>query len=506
MAAQTLALGAVHFLAEWLPLCVRKKRDHPWFRSRGYAHFDWPISQTAAERLASDPVRVAAHAFWPLLAFRKRERLWKKGAVTPPPAPGPALLGLSPTPPSKLGKWKIKPRPIAYAAHSDSAIFAYYGHRLGLLLECELVARGIDGCVLAYRRIPRAGGNGGKSNYDFAMEAFADIAARDRCEVIAIDIKSFFDTIPHRHLKREWKSLLGVKQLPPDQFAVYRAATKFARVPLRTLLRKLGIGIRQYRDQTKPLVEPGEFGSKVRDAGLIHANTATGAVGIPQGLPISGVLANLVMLTLDTRLSRAARACGASYRRYSDDILFVAPCGAGTRLERLCTRLIDRMGMRVQQEKTTRHQFYRDGSKGCVSLGKPAAYLGFQFDGERVLLRPQTLTRFQKRVLRGVKTAGRIAGRNWDGFGSVRIRRRNLYNRFSPLPIHRRTPIESRPQGNFHGYARRASSAAMLGLPFSAVDGQMTRQLRRAMRRLETLIKKREARQTCLEKLRRGLI
>lgn len=491
------------FLGDLLCWGVRRKTEHPWFCPRGYPHFDWKHTVDTAEKLATNSARVATHRFWPLLAFKKRDRVLNRAhpralrdlatfAGMGPPSPPPP-------------KWKIKPRPIAYAAHSDSAIFSYYAFELGKRLDAELDRRRIGNCVLAYRRLPRPAAPGNKCNYDFAVDAFADIAAREQCEAVAMDIKSFFDTIPHHSLKKQWKAVLGTKGLSDDHFAVFCAATRYSTVPLRSLLRHLKIGLRQWRKHKGPLVPLKDFNQLVRKPGFINANTGEGAKGIPQGLPISGVLANLVMLDLDTQLDRFARRCGGSYRRYSDDILFIGPCGAGARFEAVCARLISQMGMNVQPDKTTRHAFYRDAEKGCLAAGQPLSYLGFEYDGQRVLLRPQTLVRFQKRVLRAVKTSGRIAGRNWNGVGQVRIRRRDLYNRFSPLPIHPRTPLRARPSGTFHNYAYRAKMAAALSLRVAQVDGLMIRQLRRTMKRLDSLIRSEEARQTYLQRIRRRL-
>jgi len=49
--------------------------------------------------------------------------------------------------------------------------------------------------------------------------------------------------------------------------------------------------------------------------------------GIPQGSPISDLLANMYLLNFDCAVRKILDALGGSYLRYSDDILLVAPGG-----------------------------------------------------------------------------------------------------------------------------------------------------------------------------------
>lgn len=47
--------------------------------------------------------------------------------------------------------------------------------------------------------------------------------------------------------------------------------------------------------------------------------------GIPQGSPISGMLANLYMLEVDKNINELVKAYCGFYMRYSDDFMVVLP-------------------------------------------------------------------------------------------------------------------------------------------------------------------------------------
>jgi RNA-directed DNA polymerase len=72
---------------------------------------------------------------------------------------------------------------------------------------------------------------------------------------------------------------------------------------------------------------------------------------LPQGAPTSPALANLCAFGLDVRLSRLARAAGATYTRYADDLAF----SSDRSLERLLPtirEIVAESGFRVRADKT----------------------------------------------------------------------------------------------------------------------------------------------------------
>ena len=173
------------------------------FKRRTYLHFDLPVSQESAERLACDPEKVARHSFYPFLGYTnviKKITKDEHGQVVK----------------------KEKPREIKIAAHRDAAIYARYADLLAPAYEAELERRGLGKVVTAFRQLPTGG-----TNVDFAGQVFHYIDHHRPCVALAFDLEKFFDTLDHDLLKQQWINLLGGGRLPADHFAVFRSLTRF---------------------------------------------------------------------------------------------------------------------------------------------------------------------------------------------------------------------------------------------------------------------------------------
>lgn len=407
------------------------KGDDPvWFRKRRYPHFDRPLTIEQATALVAKPESVAKHAFLPFLRFKLVQLRYKR----------------------KEKKVVTKERPVAFASHADSHIFAYYSHLLNEKYEQELVRLGITDSVLAYRRFRPP-----KCNIHFANEVFAEIELRGNCEVQAFDVESFFDSIPHEVLKRLWERVLGVASLPEDHYRVYKAVTKYSTVERDAVFAEFGIGKRRQKRFRGPICTPLEFRDRVRGKKLIARNPF-GDKGVPQGSPISAVLSNIVMLDLDCAMTTACAAVGGFYRRYSDDILIVGPKGMGAGLKATLEGELTRLRLSLNHTKTKETVFGRRGD-GFLDSSAPLQYLGFSFDGQRVLVRPQTIAKYIQRMKRGVRSARRAAKAAKRRGGSGVIRRRELFARYSHLGPTKAMKLKRRPnepKGNFWTYAMRA--------------------------------------------------
>lgn len=368
---------------------------------KGYPHFDGPLSVAEATEYASNPATVAAHPFYPFFLYRES---WTKFA--------------------KRGeRGKLKTRPIRYGARRDAYIFTRYRHLLAERYEAELAAHNLTRNVLAYRRIKNPDANGGKCNIHFARDAFEVVKQLGDCAVVAIDISSFFESLDHEKLKLAWQRTLGVSKLPNDHYAVFRAITRYSFVEKEAVYERLGHfgdkrkaaggkSIKGYltprKDVPVRLCTGSEFRSKILDVTPRIVQTNYRPYGVPQGAPLSDLLANLYMLDFDIQVRAEVEAAGGQYFRYSDDVLIIVPGGAAEAhawLDR-CTKLMPQHGakLEIKPEKAVGHVFSRAGNQQeCTRIFGTAAkngmeYLGFRFSGKGVYIRDATLSRLFRKV------------------------------------------------------------------------------------------------------------
>src|SRR5262249_50102818 len=155
-------------------------------------------------------------------------------------------------------------------------------------------------------------------------------------------ISQFFESLDHAQLKALWCRLLGVTRLPDDHFHVFQAITQYAVVDERLVYERLGhFGPKRtthtgkhifgyltpYRRMPRQLCTGRDFQDKIAGGNgqksLIEKHYKP--YGIPQGAPISDLLANLYLLDFDNIVSGWVRQEGGAYYRYSDDILILVP-------------------------------------------------------------------------------------------------------------------------------------------------------------------------------------
>ncbi|KPW08691.1 Uncharacterized protein ALO42_03398 [Pseudomonas syringae pv. atrofaciens] len=345
--------------------------ENSWYKPRHYLHFDRPVGSRAAFQYVSDPAKVCVHSFYP---FIRNATITKKTKYN-------TLF--------RAFEVTEKVRPISYAAHMDSNIYAYYSSILSLKYEEKLRAHGLQTSVLAFRSL------GGQSNIHHAHNAFQEIQAREESSVLCFDIEKFFDRLNHGLLKKVWQEVLGVSSLPDDHYSVFKAITKYSSVNRSDALKALGISVHNPTVINNRLCSAKDFRTLIRENKLVASNNEK--YGIPQGSPISAILSNMYMLDFDRSMLLFLSETESVYYRYCDDIMIICPIQAQDDIQEYVEAEIRKMLLDVQHKKTHIQQFYRD-ALGNLRTEKPIQYLGFMFDGERIFIRPASLTRYYKKM------------------------------------------------------------------------------------------------------------
>jgi RNA-directed DNA polymerase len=386
-------------------------KKHPWFKRRGYLHFDSPVSFKTAQKLVNSPRRVASHPFYPLIHYDIRSfkvSLNTNNEVEKVP----------------------KVRPIKYAAHLDSHIYSYYSWLLSALYEKEVQKRGLHENILAFRSL-------GKNNIDFANDAFEIIKKIGKCSAVALDVTGFFDNLNHQKLKEIWANLLGQIKLPTDHFAVFKSLTKYAFVERGQLFASLGISRHNPKNGRYRACTAEEFRDTVRNGGLIQQNGND--CGIPQGSPISALLSNIYMLDFDSKMKVAMGEQGGHYFRYCDDMLFITKTALRDDVETFAINEIKQLKLEINTKKTEIRDFYRYGGQLRCKDKKSLQYLGFTYDGERKLIRSAALAKFSNRMKAGVRLAKKTVSRKNHELvikgdrPTEKLRKKKLYERYSHL-------------------------------------------------------------------------
>ncbi|MGQ3017078.1 antiviral reverse transcriptase Drt2 [Phenylobacterium sp.] len=371
-----------------LPRRVTLKRSRP----RLYSHFDDPLDKEALASFEVSPEDVASHSFLPLLGYTKVERRMDFSGDFPALAP--------------------KERQIRYAGHIDSAIYSQYASTLSTIYDNELLRRNLGESILAYR-------SGIGNNVNFAKNLFDEVRARRNCVVVCLDVSKFFDNISHSILKKNLVGILGETRLSKDWLKIFIRLSNYEFVTKEDLEPVIG------RIRGRRVCDVDTFRSKVRP--LIQINKE--AHGIPQGTPLSGLFANVSMLDLDDEIRAMMVELGGSYRRYSDDIALVFPNddSVSEKLSDITTAL-SLQNLSINEKKTCISYIKGDEETQQVT-GSILQYLGFVYDGKRILVRPSSMTNFYARMKRGIRQY--IRGAKKKGVAASAIRKRVPIGRFT---------------------------------------------------------------------------
>lgn len=482
-----------------------------WFKPRGYPHIDSKLSlndRSIILKKVQNSRYVTAHAFLPLLFKTISVRRFKKV--------GKDDKGNAKYSHSKDGKPTKKVRPIHFASHIDAQIYAYYSQKiLGPAYEKILnQIQGLSNCVSAYRSIKTPNGKGSKCNIHFAKDAFDEIERRGECIAIAMDIESFFSSLDHKILLKRWQFVIGKDSLPSDHYNLYKSITKFRYINLNEfrINRRTGFdekeiasfkkkGIQSYFASLadfRERVERKEFIVRQNQFKKRLTNGKKVLIGIPQGLPISAMLANIYMYQFDLILyDELTIKRGIFYRRYSDDIVIVCDKEQKDFALSFVKETItgEEVSLTISESKTEISHFkqYKEGSidrfqvwridqkSGKETRNIPFKYLGFEYYGYQTLIKSNNLSAFYRRMKQAIKRKSIIADHVKEKtLGEYKIlHKTQLYRLFSYKGIKRRIlpewhktilvknqigswdekriPIKNKYRGNALSYAHKAS-------------------------------------------------
>lgn len=425
-----------------------------WLKPKGYLHLtrNLNIGKNYNEINAKlkDKNFIAKYAFYPLIHTAIKERKYKKVDIQKHIIVNSKVRAHKHK--DKLTgevKRTIKSRPLHYSTHFDAIIYGYYAHLLQTKYE-ERISKipNLSECITAYRKIKinpdledGIQGNG-KSTIHFAKDIFSEISSRSDYEdvsVLAFDIKSFFSSLDHQKLKEIWEDIMGFKNGMdefPDHKNVFKATTKFNYVLLDDLRLKNTNGKKSGYDEKKlahirktkgfkSFFESNkDFREAIKSKQLrVFANPfkkkdSGKMMGIPQGLPISAVLANMYLFNFDTNvLNELVNNHKCYYRRYSDDIIIVCNSEKVDLVEKFIINSMDSSEVQISKDKTEKFDFRfikynKLGDKRLTSLKyknseekkeAPLVYLGFEYRGYNILVKSANIAKFYRRIITIVK-------------------------------------------------------------------------------------------------------
>lgn len=503
-------------MRELLLLLFTMKKGKDWFKDRGYPHFTNKTPMSVREqikRYVDNPKKVAKHSFSPLIFKEIKQRRFKFSEFD-------GELIRSHKKKNKNGEIvsNSKIRQILYATHIDAHIYSYYTQQI-ITPKYEVYLKQnqlLSNSITAYRQIETEDKVKFKNNVHFAKDVFDEIKRRDNCVALVLDIENFFPTLNHKKLKLAWAKILGNKTLPKDHYNLFKATTRFSYVKLNDLRTKKGHfdekEIAKHRKSGKHTFFENIHDLLESDI-IIHKNQKINKekqlIGIPQGLPISALLANIYMLKFDEAITTELTLNhNVFYRRYSDDIVVLCKKEQIKFIEKFVETEIEKINLKISLEKTEKTLFeYNKGRLQCYKIDGeklikniPLNYLGFEFYGYQTLIKSKNLAKFYREMKKTIKRKHKRSEYIKEKYllDESPIFKRKIYRLFSfkgaksryisdkrTKYINRKAqiiPFERKFRGNYLRYTYRASDD--LNAP------EIKRQLRNHWKILQKTMKK----------------
>lgn len=436
-----------------------------WFKTKKYPHIGLPITIKDYNRVKSyieDFDKIRTHSFLPLIhrsIVRRRYRADNSVSDRNPSGKRKRVLG------------KPKVRDIFFASHLDSLILSRYNEILVTAYEKHIGNKNFNESVVAYRKISIAkGSDKNKCNIDFAKTTF-EFIQKNRAKnlsVIVADVTSFFDNLNHKNLKRQWTKVLDETTLPKDHYNIFKALTHIKYIEGDQLFESYGKTMFVRKGVPNSLTKTKYVRKKMTSSKFFKEKNAShycdkkeflknnlnlvisknNTAGIPQGSPISATLANIYMIEFDQVIYDKVSSIGGFYQRYSDDIIIICEQQHEDDIIKLIRDKIDTLvDLKIEPNKTKVFRFENvkgkfigfeiDEETKSPNHNKTLEYLGFSFDGQRVLIKTSGFSKFYRSMKSSFKKSTSLAlySKNPDNS----LFKSRLYKRFTHRGAKRKT-------------------------------------------------------------------
>lgn len=433
-------------------------KTETWFKLKKYPHIGLPITifdYSWVKDYITNIEKIRTHSFLPLIHKCISQRKFR-----------PDKNRIDKTQTKRRFRIKDKKdRNIYFASHIDSLIYSYYNSILVESYESHMKQKNFNESVVAYRKIPVSkDSSSNKCNIDFAKSTFEFIKENNSksLSVIVADVTSFFDNLNHKIIKRQWCKILDTNTLPLDHYNVYKSLINIKYIEGeqlfnsygRTMIVERALPNNSKKREFKRIKIEKSFYFKEKNAvtycekddflknNLNLIVSKSNKMGIPQGSPISATLANVYMLDFDQVVFDKVESFGGFYQRYSDDLIVICEQKYEDEIikcirENITNTKIANLEIQPKKTKVYRFETIEGKFKGFEideinknpNYNKTLEYLGFSYDGQKVLIKTSGFSKFYRSMIKSFKKSASLArnSKNPD----KKIFKSRLYNRFT---------------------------------------------------------------------------
>ncbi|MEX9687910.1 reverse transcriptase domain-containing protein [Providencia rettgeri] len=207
------------------------------------------------------------------------------------------------------------------------------------------------------------------------------LESNEYSEYIKIDLQTFYPSISHELIKKSLKNKIHKKEI-----------RNIINKAIVTPTVNSAIGRKDAKDNEK---------------------------GVPQGLAISNILAEISLQKIDNDISSTPSIW---YKRYVDDILILTKSGCATELAKEIIKKLESIQLKP-------HPIDKEGSKSEVgTFAKNFSFLGYSIQSNQILVKKESILRFESsiaKILTGFKY-NLSKYKNSSEHGSKEVRNRAL--------------------------------------------------------------------------------